>query len=133
MVWRPAALLLTTVEAGVIRKYNKPLTSARLAPLRAPVLSAADDHPGPNFGGSNRGIKKHEAKASARDQRFQRQIPNMKLRPPRRWAPILALVALAAAAIVAVPAVREAILRAAGWALVLNRTDRALGHHRRIT
>jgi uncharacterized SAM-binding protein YcdF (DUF218 family) len=46
--------------------------------------------------------------------------PNMKLRPPRRWAPILVLVALAAAAIVAVPAVREAILRAAGWALVLN-------------
>jgi hypothetical protein len=46
--------------------------------------------------------------------------PNMKLRPPRRWAPILVLVALAAVAIVAVPAVREAILRAAGWALVLN-------------
>jgi hypothetical protein len=46
--------------------------------------------------------------------------PNVKLHPRRRWAPILVLVALAAAAIVAVPAVREAILRAAGWTLVLN-------------
>ena len=38
----------------------------------------------------------------------------------RRWAPILLLVALAAFAIVAVPAVREPVLRAAGWALVVN-------------
>jgi hypothetical protein len=38
----------------------------------------------------------------------------------RRWAPILLVVALAAAAIVAVPSVREPVLRAAGWALVVN-------------
>jgi hypothetical protein len=37
-----------------------------------------------------------------------------------RWAPILAVVALAAAAIFAVPSVREPALRAAGWALVVN-------------
>ena len=37
-----------------------------------------------------------------------------------RWAPILLVVALAAAAIVVVPSVREPILRAAGWALVVN-------------
>src|SRR5271163_1115302 len=38
----------------------------------------------------------------------------------QRWAPILVMVALAAAAIVAVPSVREPVLRAAGWALVVN-------------
>jgi uncharacterized SAM-binding protein YcdF (DUF218 family) len=37
-----------------------------------------------------------------------------------RWAPILLLVALAAFAIVAVPSIREPVLRAAGWALVVN-------------
>src|SRR6516164_10944168 len=37
-----------------------------------------------------------------------------------RWAPILVVVALAAAAMVAVPSVREPVLRAAGWALVVN-------------
>jgi hypothetical protein len=37
-----------------------------------------------------------------------------------RWAPILVVVALAAIAIVAVPSVREPILRAAGWTLVIN-------------
>jgi hypothetical protein len=37
-----------------------------------------------------------------------------------RWAPILVVVALATAAIVAVPSVREPVLRAAGWALVIN-------------
>src|SRR5271169_1759846 len=37
-----------------------------------------------------------------------------------RWAAILTVVALAAAAIIAVPSVREPILRAAGWALVVN-------------
>jgi len=37
-----------------------------------------------------------------------------------RWAPILVVVALAAATIVAVPSVREPVLRAAGWALVVN-------------
>jgi hypothetical protein len=36
------------------------------------------------------------------------------------WAPILAVLALAAAGIVAVPSVREGVLRAAGWALVIN-------------
>jgi uncharacterized SAM-binding protein YcdF (DUF218 family) len=46
--------------------------------------------------------------------------PNMKLRSRQRLAPILVLVALAAIAIVAVPAVRGTILRAAGWALVVN-------------
>jgi hypothetical protein len=37
-----------------------------------------------------------------------------------RWGPILVVFALAAAAIVAVPSVREPVLRAAGWALVVN-------------
>src|SRR5262249_27937361 len=37
-----------------------------------------------------------------------------------RWAPILVMVALAAATIVVVPPVRERVLRAAGWALVIN-------------
>ena len=40
-----------------------------------------------------------------------------------RWlrrAPILVVVALAAATIVAVPSVREPVLRAAGWALIVN-------------
>ena len=37
-----------------------------------------------------------------------------------RWAPILVVFALAAAAIVAVPSVREPVLRATGWALVVN-------------
>ena len=45
--------------------------------------------------------------------------PSMSsLRP--RWAPILVVVALAAAAIVAVPSVWEPVLRNAGWALVAN-------------
>ena len=37
-----------------------------------------------------------------------------------RWAAILVMVALAAAAIVAVPSVRAQVLRAAGWALVVS-------------
>src|SRR2546423_2682411 len=37
-----------------------------------------------------------------------------------RWALILVVVALAAATIVGVPFVREPVLRAAGWALVVN-------------
>src|SRR5712675_190964 len=37
-----------------------------------------------------------------------------------RWASILVVVALAAATIVVVPSIREAVLRAAGWALVVN-------------
>jgi hypothetical protein len=37
-----------------------------------------------------------------------------------RWVPILVVVALAAATIVAVPPVREPVLRAAGWALIAN-------------
>src|SRR3984893_8595287 len=45
--------------------------------------------------------------------------PSMSSRR-RRWAPILVVVALAAATIVAVPSVREPVLRAAGWALVVN-------------
>jgi hypothetical protein len=44
---------------------------------------------------------------------------SMSSRRPR-WAPILIVVALAMAAIVAVLSVREPILRAAGWALVVN-------------
>jgi len=43
----------------------------------------------------------------------------MSFRRPR-WALILVVVALAAAAIVAVPSVREQVLRTAGWALVVN-------------
>jgi hypothetical protein len=39
---------------------------------------------------------------------------------PARWASILVVVAAAAAAIVAFPSVREPVLRAAGWALVVN-------------
>jgi len=38
----------------------------------------------------------------------------------RRWAPILVVVALAAAAIVAVSSVQKPVLRAVGWALVVN-------------
>jgi hypothetical protein len=38
----------------------------------------------------------------------------------RRWVPILVVVALAAATIVAVSSVQEPVLRAAGWALVVN-------------
>ena len=37
-----------------------------------------------------------------------------------RWAPILLVLALAALAIVAVRSLREPVLRAAGWALVVN-------------
>jgi hypothetical protein len=37
-----------------------------------------------------------------------------------RWAPILVAGVLAAATIVVVPSVREPVLRAAGWALVVN-------------
>src|SRR6266852_5263762 len=48
-----------------------------------------------------------------------REEPSMSSRPPR-WALILVVVALAAAAIAAVPSVRELVLRAAGWALVVN-------------
>src|SRR5437588_11710880 len=44
---------------------------------------------------------------------------SMSSRLPSR-APILVVVALGAAAIVAVPSVREPVLRAAGWALVVN-------------
>jgi hypothetical protein len=43
----------------------------------------------------------------------------MSSRRPR-WAPILVAVTLAAAVIVAGPSVREPVLRAAGWALVVN-------------
>ena len=43
----------------------------------------------------------------------------MSSRRPR-WAAILVVVALAAAAIVVVPSVREPVLRTAGWALVVN-------------
>ena len=45
--------------------------------------------------------------------------PSMSSRRPR-WGPILVVVALAAAAIVAVPSIREPVLRTAGWALVAN-------------
>ena len=46
--------------------------------------------------------------------------PNMSYRRAK-WASILAVVVtLAAAAIVAVPSVRQSVLRAAGWALVVN-------------
>lgn len=43
----------------------------------------------------------------------------MILRRPR-WAPILVVVALAAVAMMAVPYLREPVLRAAGWVLVYN-------------
>src|SRR5882672_1721125 len=47
--------------------------------------------------------------------------PSMNSSRRSRWAPILLLVAAAvAAAIVAVPSVRESVLRAAGWALVAD-------------
>ena len=45
--------------------------------------------------------------------------PRMSSRRPR-WASMLAVVALAAAAIVTVPFVRESVLRTAGWALVVT-------------
>ena len=44
---------------------------------------------------------------------------SMSLRWPR-WARVVAVVALVAAVIVGVPAVREPILRAVGWALVVR-------------
>ena len=44
---------------------------------------------------------------------------SISLRPPR-WASIPVVVAAAAAAIVAFPSVREPVLRAGGWALVVN-------------
>ncbi|SRR6266566_6513557 len=44
---------------------------------------------------------------------------SISLRPPR-WTAIVVVVAAAAAAIVALPSVREPVLRAAGWALVVN-------------
>jgi hypothetical protein len=44
---------------------------------------------------------------------------SISLRPPR-WAAIVGAAAVVAAAIVALPSVREAVLRAAGWALVVN-------------
>src|SRR5262245_35881773 len=47
-----------------------------------------------------------------------RLVPSMTSRRPR-WAPILVVVALAAS-IVAVSLVREPVLRAAGWALIVN-------------
>jgi hypothetical protein len=43
----------------------------------------------------------------------------MSYRRPR-WAPILVVVILAVAVVVAVPSARESVLRAAGWALVVN-------------
>src|SRR5882757_185165 len=46
--------------------------------------------------------------------------PRMISWRPRWWAPILVMVALAAFAIVAVRSLREPILRAAGWALVVD-------------
>jgi hypothetical protein len=45
--------------------------------------------------------------------------PSMISRRPK-WPPILVLVALAAFAIVAARSLREPVLRAAGWALVVN-------------
>src|SRR5712671_5174354 len=44
---------------------------------------------------------------------------SISLRSPR-WAATLVVVAAAAAAMVALPSVREPVLRAAGWALVVN-------------
>jgi uncharacterized SAM-binding protein YcdF (DUF218 family) len=44
---------------------------------------------------------------------------SISLRPPR-WAAIAVVVAAAAAGIVALPSVRVPVLRAAGWALVVN-------------
>jgi len=45
--------------------------------------------------------------------------PSRSYRWPR-WASILVVVTLTAAVIVAVPSVRESVLRAAGWTLVIN-------------
>src|SRR5271167_678869 len=45
--------------------------------------------------------------------------PSMIFKWPR-WAPILLVLALAAFAIVAIRSLREPVLRAAGWALVVN-------------
>jgi hypothetical protein len=49
----------------------------------------------------------------------------------RRWVRILAA-ALAAVAIVAVPSVREPLLRAAGWVLVVNEPVAPRGDYCRI-
>ena len=48
-----------------------------------------------------------------------KMYPTLSSRWPR-WALILVVVALATAAIIAVSSVREPVLRAAGWALVVN-------------
>jgi len=46
--------------------------------------------------------------------------PSMIFRWPRWASPILAVLALAAFAIIAIRSIREPVLRAAGWALVVN-------------
>jgi hypothetical protein len=46
--------------------------------------------------------------------------PTMMISRRPRWAPILVMVTLTAFAIVAVRSLREPVLRAAGWALVVN-------------
>src|SRR5690348_13955049 len=55
------------------------------------------------------------------EKEFQRIKPDasVSFRRPR-WTPTLVVVALATVAILAVPSVREPVLRAAGWALVIN-------------
>src|SRR5262249_49316050 len=60
----------------------------------------------------------------ARDPQRQLDRPSnraaMSSRLTSRWVPILLLIAWAAATIVAVPSVRQAVLRTAGWALVID-------------
>jgi hypothetical protein len=55
------------------------------------------------------------------EKEFQRIKPDasVSFRRPR-WVPTLVVVALATVAILAVASVREPVLRAAGWALVIN-------------
>ena len=76
-------------------------------------------------------ILERQIRASAEPNRAHARLPrstsphpylmksSMNSRRPR-WALILVVVALAAAAILAVPSVRERVLRTAGWALVVN-------------
>jgi len=86
------------------------------------------DTQAPNFGAVNVtsdceivGIKKQLRFVARITGRERARLGLIMMLPRRRkWTPILVLVALAVAAIVVVPSVRETVLRAAGWALVVN-------------
>jgi hypothetical protein len=62
----------------------------------------------------------HNAIRNAAPHNWHKKLASTTARSrPPRWTPILVVV-VAAVAIVAIPSVREPVLRAAGWALVVN-------------